>query len=279
QARWFFLALSTAGLLSVPVSYIGLECLAWFPVAQIQPAQNLLFTAAIASIACAIAAMRAARARLIREAGLWLAVVFALAIDSSIFDFLRPESIRGAAAIVLCLALAFGLAALAARFGDSRWAPACFIAFIAAVFAIPALLPRQVPIDRGPLAGLARWAHANTWGSSLFLFPDAGRSLEPGIFRARSRRGLWVDWKGGVLADYFEGAGAEWEQRWHQAAAGRFTPERLQKLLPLEIDYYVLKRKDKLANAVPVFQNSRYVVYDAGDLRTTRKPLRLAGTR
>jgi hypothetical protein len=277
QTRWFFLALPAAGLLSVPVSYIGVEWLRRFAVAQIQPAQNLLFTIAIASIACAIAGIRAARAQRIREGALWLVVVFAMAIDSSVFDFFRPRSLREAAAVALCLALACGLAALASRFGESRWRAAPFIALIAAVFAIPAVLPRQPAVEMRPLAGVVNWAVANTWGSSLFLFPDAGRSTEPGIFRARSRRGLWVDWEGGVLVDYFEGAGAEWAQRWRQTA-GRFTPVRIQQLLPLEIDYYVLKRKNSLANIPPVFQNSRYVVYDAHDLRNATEPLRLAAS-
>jgi hypothetical protein len=276
QTRWFFLALSTAGLLSVPFSYIGLEYLRWFAMAQIQPAQNLLFTIAIASIACAIAGIRAARAQKFWEAAFWLVVVFAIAIDSSIFDFFRPRSFHEAAALVLCLALAFGLAALLARFGYSRWAPAAFLAPLAAVFAIPALLPPKPALDTKPLTALIDWAVSNTWGSSLFLFPDAGHSIEPGVFRAKSWRGLWVDWEGGLLADYFEGAATEWLQRWQQAAATPFTPRRLQELLPLEIDYYVLKRKHALANIRPVFENSRYAVYDAHDLRNAPEPLRLA---
>ncbi|MGH9622485.1 MAG: hypothetical protein ACRD45_22610 [Bryobacteraceae bacterium] len=276
QARWFFLALPAAGLLSVAVSYLGLECFAWFPMAQIQPAQNLLYTAALAAIACALAAMQAAGKRRIWEAGLWFAVVFALASDSSIFDFLRPRSIREAAALVLCFALAFALAALAAGFERApRWPPSPFAAFLAALFAIPALLPHPAPINTKPVTCLADWALKNTWGSSLFLFPDAGRSIEPGSFRVKSRRGLWVDWQSGALADYFEAAAAEWSRRWRQAAAGPFTPERLQRLLPLGIDYYVLKKKDRLANVAPVFQNRRYVVYDANDLRAVRGPLRL----
>lgn len=276
QARWLFLGLPAAGLLSVAVSYTGLECFAWFPMAQIQPAQNLLYTAVFTSIACAVAGMQAAGKRRISEAGLWFAVLFALVIDSSIFDFLRPRSMREAGALALCFALAFALAALAAGWKDApRWRPSPFAVFFAALFAVPALLPHPLPVDTKPVTELADWALKNTWGSSLFLFPGAGRSLEPGIFRAKARRGLWVDWQGGALADYFQGAAAEWSRRWRHAGAGPFTPERLERLLPLGIDYYVLKKKDQLANLPPVFQNSRYVVYDANDLRAVRVPLQL----
>ena len=31
----------------------------------------------------------------------------------------------------------------------------------------------------------------------MFLFPDVGHDLYPGIFRALSERALYVDWKSG----------------------------------------------------------------------------------
>ena len=62
---------------------------------------------------------------------------------------------------------------------------------------------------------LARWAEQNTWGGSLFLFPDAGRELYPGVFRGRSRRAVWVDWKGGMLAASLN------RSRWSGSIAGR----------------------------------------------------------
>src|SRR5579883_2907538 len=239
-------------------------------------AQNLLFTVAVASISCSIAAIRAARAQMLWEAMLWLIVVFAIAINSSIFDFLRPTDFRQAGAILLCLVLAFGLATLAQRLAGSLVSVATFLPLLAAAFAIPALLPQTVNINVTPLNQLADWAEANTWGSSLFLFPDSPHSLEPGYFRAKSRRGLWVDWQGGVLADYSEEAASEWLSRWKQIDVGRFTPPDLEQLLPLEIDYYVLQRPHALRNVKPVFENSRYVVYDATDLQNTPGPLRFA---
>jgi len=276
QTRWFLLVLPAAGILSVGLSYAGIELMRNMAFAQIQPAQNLLFTVAVASISCSIAAIRAARAQMLWEAMLWLIVVFAIAINSSIFDFLRPTDFRQAGAILLCLVLAFGLATLAQRLAGSLVSVATFLPPLAAAFAIPALLPQTVNINVIPLNQLADWAEANTWGSSLFLFPDSPHSLEPGYFRAKSRRGLWVDWQGGVLADYSEEAASEWLSRWKQIDVGRFIPPDLEQLLPLEIDYYVLQRPHALRNVKPVFENSRYVVYDATDLQNTPGPLRFA---
>lgn len=126
---------------------------------------------------------------------------------------------------------------------------------------------RQPAPNYPEVLSLADWAEQNTWGSSMFLFPDAGRALYPGIFRAASRRALWVDWESGVQVRYFESVAEEWWQRWQQTMQFHFSPQRLQAMLPLPIDYYVLKRGDRLKDVRPVFENSGFVVYDATDLR------------
>ena len=113
----------------------------------------------------------------------------------------------------------------------------------------------------------------------MFLFPDAGRDLYPGVFRAASRRAVWVDWSSGALVDGFESVAEEWWGRWQETMQGQFSAERLQSMLALPIDYYVLKRSDSLAEVRPVFLNRRFVVYDAADLRRALDPLRLAARR
>src|SRR5205814_5382690 len=60
QMRWFFLLLPFLGIISVPGSYLLLEQLRWSLIAQIQPARELLFTVAVASLACSVAGLRAA---------------------------------------------------------------------------------------------------------------------------------------------------------------------------------------------------------------------------
>jgi hypothetical protein len=109
----------------------------------------------------------------------------------------------------------------------------------------------------------------------MFLFPDAGHSLKPGIFRALSKRALYVDWKSGSQVNYFESFGDEWYSRYEHTMSGPFTARRLEKMLSLPIDYYVLKHDHKLKSIRPVFENSEFVVYDAQDLRNSSTSLRV----
>jgi len=110
---------------------------------------------------------------------------------------------------------------------------------------------------------LAQWAAQDTWGSSLFQFPDAGKGDDPGIFRALSKRALWADWRSGEIADYSDPAGQEWWARWQ-------ADMNLPSMLRLPIDYYVLDRAHELTGIKPVYENPRYAVYDAQDLRELR---------
>ena len=113
---------------------------------------------------------------------------------------------------------------------------------------------------------LASWAEHDTWGSSLFQFMDAGKSNEPGIFRALSKRALWADWESGLICESSDEAGHEWYSRWQSRKA-------LPEMLRLPIDYYVLDRQHELTKVKPVYENSEYVVYDAQDLRESPNPL------
>ncbi len=276
QIRWLFVVLAVSGILSVPLSDILLEHLRWSLIPHVQPAAALLFTVAVASVACGIAGIRAALAGRTRESFLWFLVVFALPINVRILDLFSFRRLADVVQLGTCLVLAVGVAVLVRRFGTARWRGIVLLAPLAAIFAIPTIggVDNYTTIDKKPISDLADWAENNTWGSSMFLFPDAGRDLYPGIFRAESRRALWVDWESGEEVKYFESAANEWWDRWHETMEGSFSPRRLEGMLPLPIDYYVLKRKDRLARIKPVFANRDFVVYDAGDLRNASTPLR-----
>jgi hypothetical protein len=101
----------------------------------------------------------------------------------------------------------------------------------------------------------------------MFLFPDTGRGLAPGLFRAEARRAVWVDWQTGIQSDYFDSFADEWYRRWQDTMAGTYTPQRLATFLPLPIDYYVLRPDHRLPGVAPVFADRAFIVYDAGDLR------------
>jgi hypothetical protein len=131
---------------------------------------------------------------------------------------------------------------------------------------------RQKPY---PTADLAAWAEANTWGSSAFLFADACRANYPGVFRAQSRRALWVDWEGGKQMNYDVALAPEWYERWTSTMERPLSGTDLQTMLSLPIDYYVFAQghivRFKTGNLTepvkPAFVNTRFAVYEASALR------------
>ena len=58
--------------------------------------------------------------------------------------------------------------------------------------------------------------------------------------------------------------------------ANGFSVVRLEKMLALPIDYYVVRSEHRLVGARQVFSTRDFVVYDAEDLRNASKPLRVA---
>ena len=278
--RLFLIALPLAGVLSVAASYLALERLQWYQVPRLQPAQTLLFTVALSSLACGVAGARAAAAGKKWEATLWFSIVFALPVNTRIFDLLRVNSAAHLREFMLCVTLALAAGVTLTQWRRNRWRQISLLVSVSAVFLLHMFNHTGAAreMDQKPLLQLADWAETGTWGSSMFLFPDAGRDLYPGTFRAASRRALWVDWSSGSLVDSFDTIAAQWWERWPQTMESSFSPQRLEKMLSLPIDYYVLKRSNQLKQVRPVFQNREFVVYDAEDLRRAPNPLRFAAS-
>jgi hypothetical protein len=277
EMRWFFIGMPLGGILCVPLSYLLLERLHLAIVPEFQPARALVYTVAIVSIACAIAAVKAGIGRRFAECFAWFLVTIAMPIDVRILDLFRlTDAIR-----FQRFAVWFGLAALASlaiRYVRRPWLRmASWGVPVIAIFLIPtaAHVVNYRTVNKLPVTQLADWAKENTWGSSMFLFPDAGHSPDPGIFRALSERALYVDWKSGSQMNYFESFGDEWYSRYQHTMSGPFTARRLENMLSLPIDYYVLKNDHKLKGIRPVFENGEFVVYDAQDLRNSSTSLRI----
>jgi hypothetical protein len=95
------------------------------------------------------------------------------------------------------------------------------------------------------------------------VFPEAGRHLDPGIFRAEGLRAVYVDWKGGGQVNYLPDFAADWWFRWQQTMQG-FHAGDLPRYEALGIGYVVLPPGEKLPQS-PVFQNADYAVYSLGD--------------
>jgi hypothetical protein len=277
ETRWFIVGLPLIGVLSVPLSYLLLEVWHFAIIPQFQPARALLYTVALSSILCSVAGIRAAIRKRLAESIGWFLVVIAIPLNVRVFDLFRLNDRLS----FQVFGIWFGLAALTAliiRFTTREWLwPLAFAAPVLAVFALPGPAHVQTfpKLDKGPATQLAQWAKKNTWGSSMFLFPDAGHEPYPGIFRALSERALYVDWKSGGQLNYFESLADEWYSRFEQTMDGKFTASRLQDMLSLPIDYYVLEPKHRVAGIEPVFENRQFVVYDAQDLRNSSTSLRL----
>jgi hypothetical protein len=277
EMRWFFVGMPLGGLLCVALSYLLLERLHLAIAPEFQPAGALVYTVAIASIACAVAAVKAGLDGHFVECVGWFLTTVAIPIDVRVLNlFQLTDAVR-----FQRFAVWVGLAALTALLVSSLRKPwlriASWGAPVLAIFLIPtaAHVVNYPTINKEPVTQLADWAKESTWGSSMFLFPDVGRSVDPGIFRALSERALYVDWKSGSQVNYFESFGEEWHSRYEHTMAGPFTARRLENMLSLPIDYYVLQRDHKLKGIRPVFENSEFIVYDAQDLRNSSTSLRI----
>ncbi len=219
QAKWLFTLLPLMGVLSLPCSKLLVEHYRWPAALRAQPMQTLIYTLALAWLACAIAAVKALRQAGLREGCVWAAVCLLI---------LAPSLRRS---------------------------------------------PLQKP--NPAVAELAAWAEDRTWGSSMFLFPDAARELYPGVFRAKSRRALWVDWETGKQMNYFVSLAPEWSARWKATMEGPLSGDHLQAMLSLPIDYFVFRRnhlvetetEGQIRPVKPVFLDAEFAVYEASTLR------------
>lgn len=278
EMRWFFIGMPLCGVLCVPLSYLLLERLHLAIAPQLQPARTLAYTVAFASIACGVAAARAAMEKRALAATAWLLVVVAMPIDTRWLDLFRIHDLVSFERFCVWIGLAL-LGGFTFTCLNKSWLRLLALAVPAlAAFVIPAgaHVQNYPKINKQPVAEVAEWAKHNTWGSSMFLFPDAGHEPYPGIFRAISERALYVDWIGGGQVNYFETFAEEWHSRFEQTMVKKFASTRLEDMLSLPIDYYVLKRKDAILGVTPVYQNGQYLVYDAQDLRNSTVPLRMS---
>lgn len=238
-SRFLLAALPALGLASVPLSYAAMEVMGWSLIPQLQPARSLLWTTFAATVSCGIAVGLAKR---LWERTLWLLLALAIAVQVRILDLAWPST----PALWQRLALLCGLAlflALIAHLG-----PAAQGAAIAVTMALLLYVGgiRNYPVIHSPeLDALSAWARTSTPVESVFHFPDAGKDLAPGIFRARALRAVWVDWKGGGQVNFMEPLAREWWKRWSALPAGN-------------ADYLV--RKTGRCGEAPLYSNARFCV-------------------
>jgi hypothetical protein len=252
--------------LTVPAQALLLDRWKWIFLPQFQPARAVLFITAFAIVLGAVAGWQAALARRWAESAGWFFVVFALPANGLLLQLFASlpsdeSARRRAAAVAICALSALAAAACA------RWKAGGMAALAAA--ALPFwLFPGWAEIRPFPLLHttemneLSAWA-ASTEKSDVFLFPDSGRNLAPGIFRAHAKRTLYVDWKGGGQVNLWRSFARDWQTRWFEHAGQCKPPLRTaEHYRRLGIRYLVVRPGTELAEAQSVFENEAYQVLD-----------------
>ena len=261
DVRFFLIGLPLIGALSLPVTWLLLEGWNWIVVPQMQPARTLLFVTVLAGLLAVVAAVRACEEQRWWECILWFALVFAIPTNTYV-----PGLITGPGTRTLLVA-GLALVATAAVWAELRkrkwaavpWAAAALLPFFLIPWAGGVVnYPR---VDTAELEALSEWARTNTSKDAVFLFPDAGRELYPGVFRSTAQRAVYVDWKAGGQVNFMREFAVEWSERWQRTGAGRFRPAQIASYPAWGIDYFVVKSAHPLAGRTPVFTNSQFLVY------------------
>lgn len=255
----FAVCMPVIGLLSMPASVILLEGFGWALIPQFQPARAVLFITAFAALGAALAAALAHKEKQSLESFGWLCAAFAIPVQTNLLQLLWPF---GDPVLGWRLAIAAALS-LASLLVFEFWKGAAAAVACAAMFVIPhyGAVVNYPRIHSAALDQLSQWAHASTPPDAVFHFPDAGRSLTPGIFRAESVRAIYVDWKSGGQVNYMKTLGEEWWRRWQATLGAGYRPVPVESYAALGADYVVLQAPNKIAGIQPVLENSGYVVY------------------
>ncbi len=266
--KFFLTGLPLLGLLSIPASYILLEQLRWSLIPQFQPGRALLFLTATAVIGGATASVKSALQKRTAESALWLLIVLAVPIRPRISEILIPdfssEVIRWQV-LTLWLLVAALLIAVMAEARGRRWsmAPWAF-AVLVPFWLIPnvAGTTNYPQLHSAELDQLSSWARSSVAKDAMFLFPDAGREQQPGVFRAKALRAVYTEWKGGGQMNYHRLFADEWWGRWQTMILPKFTGTNLQRYTHAGIDYIVVKPVNRLSGRTPAFENARFIAYD-----------------
>jgi hypothetical protein len=202
----------------------------------------LLFVTVIAEFSAAAAGILAAQSRRYLEAFAWFALLYLVPLNTSVT--IMPSWNRALAAALLAAGATLAAFAEARKF---RWSAAALAGVaIGGFFLVPTLgaVRTHPPLHTPELAQLSAWARASTPRDAVFLFADADRQLQPGIFRSQALRAVYVEWT-----------------RWQRVLAAPFDPRDVARYRPLGIDYIVLSPRNRLPDAAPVFENMGYLVY------------------
>jgi hypothetical protein len=265
--KWFSLALPATGLALGVFQFLLLDLGKWVLLPQFQPARSVLFITVFAQLLGAAAAWKAAVRWRALESAAWLMVVFALPANSVVLELFTRAFSPGPGLRRLALVAALSLLATSAAALWGRLGRPLAVALLAAAIAVPfVLIPTWGAMRNAPalhsdeLEQLTGWAKGSTPAGAVFLFADAKRGLEPGIFRAEALRAVYVDWKGGGQANLLPRFAEEWKRRWGAVGGCNVPLKSLEAYRSLGIDYLVTGPANRPAGVEPVYRNPRYEV-------------------
>jgi hypothetical protein len=265
--RFFMAGMPLLAILSIPASYVLLEVCKSAIGPQLQPARNVLFVTALAGLFSAVAGVKAAQAGRRVESFLWFLAAFAIPTGDPIQRIFSESVADPVIRRRLLLVMLLSAGAVLVAWAQSTWRGWNIPAWTALVLMPFFLFPGYGKVTNYPrlhsqeLDELSRWARSSTPRDTVFLFPDAGRDLYPGIFRARALRAVYVDWKAGGQGNYLPSIGQEWWKRWQAVMAQRFEPGNIVRYSTYGADYVVLRQKNRAPGERPLFENPSYVVY------------------
>ena len=271
--QFFAVGMPLVGMLSMPVSYVLLDRWKWALMPKFQPIRALLFVTLFVVVLSIVAAVRAAVSKRLPEALLWAVIGVVPIIQPRASMLLLPDLSDPLIRRRVVLALLLGSLVVCAAWWESRRGALAWTTWAVALLAPFLLIPSygrvvaaEPSVETPELLELCTWAHAQTPKDAVFLFPDAGKALYPGVFRSRALRALYVDWKGGGQVNMVKEFGAEWWRRWQEMVVAPFQPDDLEKYRARGIGYIVVGPKNRVPNRRAVFENARFLVYrlDAG---------------
>jgi hypothetical protein len=255
----FLVGLPLIGIVALPVSWILLEQQHWAAIPQWQPARVTLFIGLIALILSATRAIVAVGERRWLEGAGWMIVAFVLPLKTALITW---SSIPVAIALVVSLAGLGFAGALFMRQTRGISLAAALFPFLAIRASGVAPTPR---VETMELDQLAQWAREQTPEDAVFLFTDFGHGGEPGVFRERALRAVYIDWRTRGHVGHFPAFAAEWSRRWRDSQQGRWKPSRedLPKIWDMNADFAIVPVADAIPRQPEAFRNSAFVVYRA----------------
>ena len=276
QARFFLVGLPFLGMLSMPLSFVLLENCKWAIIPQFQPGRGVLYVTLIAILLSAAAGILAAQKSRFVESALWFVLVFAIPGQARLWELFQPglhdAGVRRRILLIALLAFASTAVFFLARY--RRGTPLLAALAIAPFFLLPGYgrvknynTPPHPELDQ-----LCLFAATHTPKDAVFLFPDAGETLSPGIFRVQALRSVYVDWKSGGQVNYYQTLAEEWWTRWQTAMTrlgkGRaLAPADLDAFAGMGVQYVVVSPAHAAAGRPVVYRNSKFVVFSSTSAR------------